>query len=87
MPRHDFELNDPASVRARAAGDFADARVSVDLCARCAAQKSFPKLMGKLKIAPGNLLEIVRDVDHPPYEDWGDYNCDNCGKKLTEEDN
>lgn len=87
MPRHDFELCDEQSNKAREEERYAEARISVDLCERCAKQNRFPKLMKKFNIKSECLKEIVWDVEHPPYEDWDDYDCDNCGKHLTEGDN
>lgn len=33
----------------------------------------------------GNCFDY--ESDHPDYEDWDDYECCKCGKKLTARDN
>lgn len=63
----------------------------VDLCKRC-----FPKTEAKAKQEYGNLGEgpddrgdcFSYDANHPDYSDEDfDYECDKCGKKLTNKDN
>jgi len=31
-------------------------------------------------------IDLPLEIDHPGYEDWQDYYCLNCGKRLTIED-
>lgn len=61
----------------------------IDFCYVCfPSEKSAQAKYGNVGDGPdgrGNCF--AHDSEHPPYEDDGSYNCEKCGKPLTDGDN
>ena len=67
---------------------FTSANDPLDFCTACFPNEAEAEIefdhLGDGPDGRGNCFAY--DAEHPPYEDFGDYRCKECGEVLTERD-